>query len=63
MGSEEHQASLLSIPEEVPTTSAEEMEAKAADDESAPQNPQPVVPEVVRHEAMKTSTVNLKPKP
>ena len=62
-GSEGHQASLHSIPEEVPATSAEEMEAKAAADETATEIPQPVAPEVVRQEAVKTSTANLQPKP
>ena len=63
MGSEGHQASLVSIPEEVPAASAEEMEATAAADETALEIPQPVTPEVVSQEAVKTSTVNLQPKP
>ena len=52
-GSEGHQASLHSIPEEVPATSADEMEAKTVE-ETAPEIPQPVAPEVVRQEAVKT---------
>jgi hypothetical protein len=38
------------------------MEAKAATD-TATEIPQPVAPEVVHQEAVKTSTVNLQPKP
>jgi hypothetical protein len=62
-GSEGHQSSLHSIPEEVPATNAEEMETKTAADEIATKIPQSVAPEVVRQAAMKTSTVNLQPKP
>nr|XP_040256220.1 nucleolin-like [Aegilops tauschii subsp. strangulata] len=62
-GSEGHQASLRSIPEEVPATNAKEMETKTADDETAAEIPQSMAPEVVRQEAVKTSTVNLQPKP
>ena len=58
MGSEGHQASLVSIPEEVPAASAEEVEAKAAADETAPE-----IPQHVALEAVKTSTANLQPKP
>ena len=68
MGSEEHQASLLTIPEEVPATSAdvnvaEEMEAKAAADDIAPEIPQHVAPESMIQAVVKTSTTNLQPKP
>jgi hypothetical protein len=68
MGSDERQASLHSIPKEVPATSAdvhvsEEMEAKAAADAFAPEIPQPVAPVAIPQEAVKTSTVNLQPKP
>ena len=38
------------------------MEAKAAD-ETVTEIPQPVAPEAVRQEAVKTSTANLQPKP
>jgi hypothetical protein len=61
-GSDGPQSSLHSIPEEVPATSAEEMEAKAAAD-TATKIPQPMPLEVVHQEAVKTSTVNLHPKP
>ena len=46
-GSEECPTTLHSIWEEVPTTSAKEMEAKTAADETAAETPQSVGPEVV----------------
>ena len=63
-GSEEHQASLLTILEEVPATSAddylaEEMETQAAADDIAPEIPQSVAPVAIPPEAVKTSTANL----
>ena len=62
-GSEERQASLHSIPEEAPATNAGEMEAKTAADVSAAEIPQYVAPEVLQQEDVKTSAVNLQPKP
>ena len=61
-GSKEHQASLHSIPEEIPSTSADETEKKTAE-ETTPEIPQPEAPEVVLEAAVKTSTANLQPKP
>ena len=58
-GSDGCQAPLPSIPEVVPAASAEEMEAKAHADEYAPEIPQPVAPEAIHQEAVKTSTANL----
>ena len=47
-GSEERQTSLLSIPEEIPATAADEMETKTTATETAAEIPQFVAPEVVR---------------
>ena len=68
MGSEERQASLLTIPEEVPATSADvivadEMETQAATDDTATEIPQPTAPVAIPQEAVKASTTNLQPKP
>ena len=68
MGSDEPQASLLTIPEEVPATSAdvnvaEEMETQATTNDIASEIPQPVAPVAIPQEVVKTTTANLQPKP
>ena len=67
-GANEPQASLLTIPEEIPATSAkahavEEMETQAATEDIATEIPQPAAPETVILEAMKTLTNTPQPKP
>ena len=66
-GSDHGQASLHSIPEEIPATSAdvhgaEEMETQAATDDIATDIPQPAAPEIVIPQAVKTLTDAPQPK-
>ena len=66
-GSDEPQASLLTIPEEVPATSADvnaakEMETQAATDDIATKIPQPAAPKTVIPEAVKPLTDTPQPK-
>ena len=68
MGSDEPQASLLNIPEEIPATSAdahaaEEVETQAATEDVDTDIPQPAAPETVIPEAVKTFTDTPQPKP
>ena len=67
MGSDEPQASLLTIPEEIPATSAdvnaaEEKKTQAAT-EVETEIPQPMAPEIVIQEAVETLTDTSQPKP
>ena len=61
-GSEGCQTSLLSIPEEIPATTAEEMEIQIATEEPEPSIPQSAAPEIMKEETVKPSTANLQPK-